>query len=185
MEYKQCKWIKFRMVKQYVVLSILLVLAACSTQDFSDLERYVEEVRVNQKGRVKPLPQFKPFETFSYTADTLRSPFDPWTVVGAENISNNRAANGPQPNFSRRKELLERFPLDSLQMVGTLEQDHAYWAIIQAPDGMVYRVKKGNYLGQNHGEIISLADTQINIKELIPDGLGGWQKRQGFLTLEE
>ena len=179
------KWRQFSMVKQSVIVSFCLVVVACSTQDFSDLESYIEEVRINQKGRVDPLPQFKPFETFAYTADSIRSPFKPWIDESENEGKGNLSAIGPQPDFNRRKELLERFPLDSLLMVGTLEQKDGFWAIIQAPDGMVHRVKRGNYLGQNYGEIISLADTKVDIKELIPDGLGGWQERQGFLTLEE
>lgn len=160
-------------------------LTACSNADVKDLEQFVEETRAAQKGRIDPLPQFKPFETFVYSAVTMRAPFMPWRDETAESNRSNRTASGPQPDFNRRKELLEKFPLDSLRMVGTLAREDGQWAIVQAPDGMVYRVKEGNYLGQNHGKILKLGEQKLEVLELVPDGLGGWQERQAALALQE
>lgn len=162
-----------------------LGLAACSNTELNDLEQFVEETRTAQKGRIDPLPQFKPFETFVYSAVTMRAPFAPWVDDTVEANRGSRTASGPQPDFNRRKELLEKFPLDSLRMVGTLAREDGQWAIVQAPDGMVYRVKEGNYLGQNHGKILKLGEQKLEVMELVPDGLGGWQERQAGLALQE
>lgn len=176
---------KLSRVNRCLVVVWALGLAACSNTEFKDLEGFVEETRAAQKGRIEPLPQFKPFETFSYASTQLRAPFAPWVDESADVARQNRSTGGPQPNFDRRKELLEKFPLDALRMVGTLAREDGHWAIVQAPDGMVYRVKEGNYLGQNHGKITQLGEQKLQVLELVPDGLGGWLERQASLVLQE
>lgn len=171
--------------KYILFISVLIVLVTgCSHPELHDLEAFVEETRTSQRGRVDPLPQFKPFETYQYAAVDLRDPFRPWHDDDFEDNLPNGNILGPKPDFERRKELLEKYPLDALKMVGTLSKDGQDWAIISAPDSMVYRVKEGNYLGQNHGKIILLAEERIALTELVPDGLGGWLEREAFLTLE-
>ena len=167
-----------------IVLIVLVLISGCSQTELHDLEVFVEETRSSQKGRVDPLPQFKPFETYQYAAVELRDPFRPWHDDDLEDKRPNSNALGPKPDFDRRKELLEKYPLDALKMVGTLSKDGEDWAIISAPDSMVYRVREGNYLGQNHGKIILLAEERIALTELVPDGLGGWLEREAFLTLD-
>ncbi len=160
-----------------------MLLAACTNTDVSDLESFVEETRRSQKGRIDPLPQFKPFGTYEYSAGDYRDPFSPWEDINEAANERRGVSKGPQPDFDRRKELLENFPLDSLRMVGTLAQADGSWAIVKAPDGMVYRVREGNFLGQNHGKVLQLREEKIELRELVPDGLGGWQERSAFLTL--
>jgi type IV pilus assembly protein PilP len=162
-----------------------LVLSACTSYDTSDLERFVEETRAAQKGRIDPLPQFKPFATYSYGSGALRDPFAPWQDESQKTRVTKAPGQGLQPDFNRRKEPLEAYPLDSLRMVGTLSRDDGQWAIIRAPDGVVHRIKPGNYIGQNHGKVIDLAESRIELKEIVPDGLGGWQERQAYVTLVE
>ena len=56
--------------------------------------------------RIEPLPQVKPYETFTYDAQSLRSPFRPDTP----------RAGLPRPGrgrTARPKEYLEQFPLDT------------------------------------------------------------------------
>jgi len=158
---------------------------ACSSYDTSDLQQFVEETRAAQKGRIDPLPPYKAFETYAYAASNLRDPFTPWRDEREQQQVAKGATDGPQPDFNRRKEALEGYPLDTLRMVGTLARDDGEWAIIRGPDGVVHRVKQGNYLGQNHGKIIALREDRIDLKEIVPDGLGGWLERDASLTLVE
>lgn len=163
-----------------------LSVVGCSNSNLQDLQQYVQEVKSSQKGRIEPLPEFKPFETFVYDAAKLRDPFVPWENADtAKRARGLIAGNGPQPNFDRRKEILEQFPLDSLRMVGTLERDGRLWAIIKAPDGLVHRIHEDNYMGQNHGKIIRLAEGKIELTEIVSDGLGGWMERSASVTLVE
>ena len=164
---------------------LIISLSGCTNPDVGDLEQFVEEVRSSQKGQIDPLPQFKPFETYSYSAGLMRDPFSVWRDPAESQQATRSNGKGLQPDSTRRKEALESFPLDSLRMVGTLSRTDGHWVIIRAPDGLVHRVKEGNYVGQNHGKIVALNDNRIDLKEIVPDGLGGWQERQAVLTLVE
>lgn len=168
-----------------LLLTTCLLVTACSSYDTSDLQQFVEETRAAQKGRIDPLPPYKAFETYAYAASSLRDPFTPWRDDTEQQQVAKSRTDGPQPDFSRRKEALEGYPLDTLRMVGTLARDDGEWAIIRGPDGVVHRVKQGNYLGQNHGKIIVLREDRIDLKEIVPDGLGGWLERDASLTLVE
>lgn len=165
------------------VCAAVLTASGCADPQMGDLETFILETRKSQKSSIPPLPQFKPYETFVYSAQGVREPFVPW--VNADDKKTRQASNqGFQPDFNRRKEPLEKFPLDALRMVGTMTREDGSWAIVRAPDGMVYRVREGSYVGQNHGRIMRLGEQRITVEEIVPDGLGGWQKREASLTLE-
>ena len=53
-----------------------LVAAGCSGGQ-SDLQKWIETTKKKPGGRIKPLPEVKPYETFVYAAGNLRSPFQP------------------------------------------------------------------------------------------------------------
>lgn len=170
-------------IRAAVIAVMLVNLVGCADRPMNDLEQFIIETRAAQKGSIPPLPQFKPYETFVYSAQGVREPFVPW--VNADDKKGRQASNqGLQPDFNRRKEPLEKFPIDALRMVGTMHREGGIWAIVRAPDGMVYRVREGNYVGQNHGKILKLGEQRLMVEEIVPDGLGGWQKREASLTLE-
>ena len=159
-----------------------LLLAGCGGDQFSDLRQFVKESGEGLRGRVEPIPEVKQFEPFAYNAFDLPDPFKPRTT-----IADSRAGGGgPQPDLNRRKEALEAFPLESLQMVGTLEQKRVYYALIKTPDKNLYRVKVGNYVGQNFGVITAISDSAVTLKEVIQDSSSGsWTERTSNLQLLE
>lgn len=154
-----------------------LVLAGCGS-DMSDLMAYVDEVKARPGGRIDPLPQIKPYESFSYSAQTQRSPF-------VADVAPQRAASsGPRPDANRPREFLEQFPLDTLEMVGILELGGRTYGLVQTQDGLVHRVMPGQYVGQNQGRVLSIAESEIELEELVPDGIGGFFKRSAALGLD-
>lgn len=158
-------------------------LAACDS-GMSDLEQFVAETRLKHQGRVDPLPSFAEFETFAYAEQDLRDPFKPHKEISNSGTTIKTASSsGPRPNESRRRETLESYPLDSLKMVGILKQRASSWALVQDKEGTIHRVQPGNYAGQNHGKIVKISENEINLVELIPDGISGWIQRQAQLTL--
>jgi type IV pilus assembly protein PilP len=166
-----------------LLLGAGLLLMACSGQPHSDLVTYVEKVKSRPGGKIEPLPEIKPYETFVYDDSNLRDPFVPFTEVvqQAEVID-----TGIRPDSNRKREALEEFPLDSLKYVGTLEKKGRVWALIEAPDKTVYRVQVGNHMGTNYGEIIEITETEIKLKEIIPNGAtGGWVDRIATISLSE
>ncbi len=160
------------------------LLGGCSDRGTDDLQRYVDEIKARQKPRVEPLPEFVPYETFIYQAQNLRDPFTPPSFSQAS-ASVSGSTSAIHPDFDRPREPLEEFPLDSLRMVGTLEQHEDSWGLVKDSDGSIHRVQPGHYLGQNHGKIIRVTEQVIDINEIVPDGLGGWIERQASLALSE
>ncbi|MBI2383758.1 MAG: pilus assembly protein PilP [Gammaproteobacteria bacterium] len=149
----------------------------------SDLESYVAEVKSRKSRAIEPIPQMKPYEAFVYIAGERRDPYEP--PSGAREVVAGGAGGGIRPDVNRNKEPLEEFPLDALKMIGTiLIQDRSY-ALIQAPDGLVHRVARGDHLGQNFGEILRVSETEVQLLEIIPDGFGGWMQRPASLALAE
>jgi type IV pilus assembly protein PilP len=69
-------------------------------------------------------------------------------------------------------------------MVGTLQQGKDMYALVRA-DKTLYRVKKGNYMGQNFGLITDISDSDIKLKEIVQDSAGDWAERQSVLPLLE
>lgn len=161
---------------------VLLGLSGCGA-GMDELDQYINEVKARPGGRIAPLPEIKPYETFSYVADVeqLRSPFLP---AVPENVGV-PGRGGPGPVEDRIKEDLESYPLDSLTMVGSMALGGTDHALIQTSDGLIYRVVPGNYLGQNDGRIIQIADSAIEIVEIIPDGIGGYIERQAAISLSD
>ena len=157
------------------VAIILCMVAACQQQK-QDLDSYVTQVKAQQKSDIPPIPVMKPYEHFDYAASDLRDPFVPTVVDMAEPEQEPIADNGIQPDQNRRKEALETFELSELQFVGTLEQDQI-WALVRAPDGVIHRVQVGNYMGRNYGKIVSISESEIQLREIVPNGRGGFIER--------
>lgn len=157
--------------------ALLATLSACSSAD-DELARFIEDTKKEPGGRVEPLPEVKPYETFIYSAMTLRSPFQPGTPGGP-------AGPGVRPDQKRNREFLEQFSLDTLKMVGTLEFGGSYYGLVQTKDNLVHRVVVGNYLGQADGRITTISPSKISLIEIVPDGLGGYIERPAALGLTD
>ena len=162
---------------------IALALSACGRSitstpgDAPNLEKWTADVRARPAPPLDPLPVMQQFETFEYTAQTMRDPFsDAWS---------NADSGGLRPDPNRRKETLEQYPLDSLDMVGTIGKGGALVALVMAPDKVTYKVRPGVYLGQSDGRITSVHEDRIELVELVPDGAGGWLERPASIALED
>jgi type IV pilus assembly protein PilP len=163
------------------VAAIAASLAACGGGT-DDLRAYIDEVKARPGGRIEPLPQVQPAPTFVYAAEARRSPFVPDTPQRRVSDDPN-AVQGPDPN--RPREFLEQFPLDTLTMVGTLSDRRASFGLVQTTDGLVHRVTVGNHLGQNYGRIVAITDSEIQLVEIISDGLGGFLERPAAIGLTD
>tara|TARA_R110000823_G_scaffold125385_9_gene252133 strand:+ start:6956 stop:7489 length:534 start_codon:yes stop_codon:yes gene_type:complete len=166
----------------FVCLCCAALLSACSTRDFSDLDAFMEEKRAKPGGIITPIPTFKAYEAFSYSATTLRSPFE--RPIEVREIAQLQAVSAIKPDESRSKEFLEQFTFDSLSMVGTLDRGNTSWSLIKDPDGGVHRVRIGNYLGRHHGKIVDMTDTYLAVVEIVSDGTDdGWVERPRTIKL--
>jgi len=167
---------------RFLVASVTLgvSLTGC-IQDTSDLDVYFEKHRAKQAKAIDPIPEVKPYLRYVYPVNE-KDPFDVSMLAPSEVPV---VESGVQVDTTRVKEFLEGFPLDGLEMVGTVNKDEQLWALIKIPDGGVQSVKAGNYLGQNYGKILSVSDAEIALSETVSNGLGGYKKQENRLLLTQ
>ena len=171
------------MIRNVVVLALVTAGVAACGSDMDDLDEYINEIKARPGGRIEPLPEITPYEIFTYVADAeaVRSPFVPDTPQAAAGGT----GSGPRPNPDRSPEFLEQFPLDTLRMVGTLYIGDTMYGLIQTSDGLIHRVVPGNYMGQNYGRITEISESQVDLVEIISDGIGGYIERDAAVGLSD
>ncbi|WP_374538852.1 pilus assembly protein PilP [Chitinimonas taiwanensis] len=155
-------------------------LSGCFSNDFDDLKTWMDESSVGLKARIDPLPAPKPYEPFVYAAFELVDPFNQSKMEVAR-----RSGGALAPNLNRPRETLELYDLEKLRMVGTLQRGKEVNALIRAPDGNLYRVKVGSYMGQNFGMVTTISETETSLKEIVEDSGGDWVERTSVLALDE
>lgn len=170
------------LVLNFIILPALLV--GCGDDDFSDLNQYMLEVKARPKGSIEKLPEIKAVEPFIFKPEVLRDPFR--TLEQPEQTESvATVGNGLKPDFTRRKEELEAFPLDGLKMVGNVVMSSKLWGLVKASDKTIHRVQVGNYMGKNFGRIIRISADKIELMEIVPDKPGTWREQQTALALTE
>lgn len=173
-----------RLFRGLLLVALVALLGACgrgvtsTPGDAPNLEKWVAEVKSRPAPPLEPLPMMQQFETFEYAAQGLRDPF-------SNAFTDQSGGSGPRPDPDRRKQTLEQFPLDSLDMVGTIGSGAGLVALMMAPDKVTYRVRPGVYLGQNDGRVTAVHEDRIELVELVPDGAGGWLERPASIALED
>ncbi|WP_324780051.1 pilus assembly protein PilP [Thiobacillus sedimenti] len=165
-------------MKRLAIVLTVLGLSGCGGGDMDDLHRFVAETGKDMQGKIEPLPDVKPYEPFTYSAFDLPDPFKPRKLSTG-------GGGGVQPDFSRPKEPLEAFSLETLKMVGVLSQKGVIQAVIKTPDNAIYHVKKGNYMGQNFGLVTQITDSEVTLREIVQDSAGDWSERTSTLNLQE
>lgn len=162
---------------------IAVMLTACS-ESMGDLEKYIETVKARPADPIPPIPPVKTYTPYVYEGLTGRDPFRQSISEGSDDVRSTRGS-GPRPDFGRSKEYLERYELDTLSMVGTFSKEQSYWALIRDPEGVIHRVSVGNYMGKNHGKVVNISSTEVDLSELISDGADGWLVREASIALGE
>ena len=172
-------------MKRHLLIVAALALAACGGEEHGDLKQELNQLTKDFRGRVDPLPQVKPYEAVPYTAEGQIDPFRPERIdVAQRNLASSASSARVEKERDRPKEPLEAFPLESIQMMGTITQEKETFALVKAGPNL-YRVRKGNYMGQNFGVVTGIDEAQIALKELIQDSGGEWVERNSALQLVE
>ncbi|NVZ61536.1 pilus assembly protein PilP [Pseudomonas gingeri] len=165
------------------VAMVAVLLAGCgNSNDFSDLDAYMREVRTRPAGNIEPTPKFISYEAFTYNASSLRSPFQP--PVKIDLVNRQKGSHEVKPDPNRTKQFLEGFNIEQFEMVGTLSNASGTYALLRGAGG-VHRLKVGDYLGRNEGRIVAITDSQVEVIEIVPDGEGTWLERPRTIPLKE
>lgn len=168
------------------VLMVALVAVACvgCTEPMDELDAYMNRVKQAPPPPIEPLPPMRNFKTHLY--QPTRDPFLPGLAEeSAGNLSEIQEDDPLKPDLERTRELLESFPLDSLDMVGTMGEGEGIEALVKDPDGVVHRVRLGNWLGQNYGQIMEIYEDSIALEERVQDPIGKWERRETAIALDD
>jgi len=169
-----------------LALGAAALVAGCGGEEHGDLKQELAQLTKDFRGQVPPLPQVRPYEPVPYTSEGQVDPFRLDRIEVAQ-PGGDKGAKVPEAlamHEKRVKEPLEAFPLESIQMLGTITQEKETFALVKAGPNL-YRVKKGNYLGQNFGVITGIDEGGIKLKELVQDSSGEWVERASGLQLVE
>lgn len=168
-------------IKQFsygILILLSLLLIACGPSEDSELRHYMNEIKSRRSKPIEPIPQFEPPVEFSYPeVEKRRSPFKPIVPDTADTLPDQLA-----PTLNRPKQPLEAFALDSLKFVGVLKEKSTIWGLISQPEGSIARVKRGDYMGKNYGQVIRIKDDVIEIEESVQVN-GRWEKKTVTLKL--
>ncbi|WP_444995758.1 pilus assembly protein PilP [Aliikangiella sp. IMCC44359] len=176
--------------KLFTMIIALAGLAGCSGNT-DDLREWVNTIKEKPPGRIKPMPEVKEYKPHDYQSSHLKSPFAELEPELEQQLTalHEGCDASARPDTSRRKEDLERYSLDSMEMVGMVNNQNKQWGLVRMTagpaKGNVFHVKVGNYLGINHGQISSIEEQQIEISTLVPDSKGCWEKRKVFMALAQ
>lgn len=163
---------------------LLFVLTGCGDGGVQEVRQWMDEVKRGTKVAIPKLSEPKKFTPFTYSGKDSIDPFNPSKLAVALAKLQAHSTTGIKPDLDRRREALESYPLDSLIMVGTLQKAGLSYALLQA-DKTVYKVKVGNYIGQNFGMITKIGDTEVELNEIVQDAVGDWVERKAKLELQE
>jgi len=161
-----------------MVVGLALAVSACGG-DHRELQAEIDRVKSLPGTGVDPLPEVRPAPSYLYVAADRRSPFVP---EAPQRILNDAGIN---PDLDRPREFLEGEPLDALTMVGTLANNQAAYGLVQDSEGLVHRVTVGNHMGQNYGRITNISESEIQLLEIISDGLGSYYERPASIGLSD
>jgi type IV pilus assembly protein PilP len=162
---------------------LLVGLTACAS-DMDELQGWADAERKAAKPSVKPIEAPKRFVPQAYESIAAVEPFS------MQKLSVAGKQEAVQPNslltaeLARRREPLEAFPLDSMDMVGSMARKDGRYAILRV-DRLLYYVKRGDYIGQNFGRILKIDEAEITLREVVQDSTGDWVERVSTLQLQE
>lgn len=165
-------------------LLVSLLLAGCGDSNVREVRTWMDQVKKDTHVSIKPLPEPKDFIPFAYSEKDVVDPFSANKLL-AELAREGAASNNPfKPDTERRKELMESFPLDTMNMVGIIQKGGTNYALLQI-DKTLYQVRPGQRIGQNFGVVTKVGEEEVAVREVVQDAGGEWVERMSKLELQE
>lgn len=158
-------------------------LAGCAG-DQDELQGWMEQQRREVRPSVQPLDVPKKFDPQPYSASTDVEPFSSQKLAVALKQEARQPNSMLAAELNRRKQPLEAYPLDSMNMVGSVSKQGVPYALLRV-DNLLYQVRPGEYIGQNYGKITKITETDVSLREIVQDAAGEWIERTSTLQLQE
>ena len=171
------------MTRFALVLLSAAALAGCGAE-LGELQQWMDQQRKEAKPNVAPLQPPKKFDPQPYAAADAVEPFSTQKLAVALKRDERAPSSLLAGELKRRKEPLEAYPLDSMNMVGSVNKQGRPFALLRV-DGLLYQVKVGDYLGQNYGRVLRISDNEMVLREVVQDAAGEWIERNSALQLLE
>jgi type IV pilus assembly protein PilP len=173
-------------VKRIILFALCGLLGACSGSSQEELRQWIADNSarlLQEKSSIPGLPQVKPYEPVPYSVD---GSLDPFKSAKIEPDAKYKQAIGNGPDFAARElrnSLLEKYPLESLKMIGYMNVKNIPLAVIQVDD-KIKQIKVGDYIGLNFGIVTKITDREVVLRELIEDNAGDWSEQTSSLYLQ-
>ncbi len=163
------------------LMLVCVSLVGCQANNDS-LSDYIRQIESEARIDVAKLKPERKFLVAPYSPQSKREPFalPEEATIASQPVARNDCW---QPSKRKRSSKLERFPLNQLRLKGVMGTGSSVSGLVQAPNGTVYKVHAGQYIGQNNGKVTHVSHSYLLINETLPDGLGCWQKRKVKLAL--
>lgn len=155
------------MEKKPVTKRVIIVLTLCLSMAGCDNQAKIEETKnfitqTAQQSMVNAqkveLLQFK-HEEVTYNPKNTRDPFQ--TPSEATLIQRNLQGT-----------ILLQYSINSLTLIGVLEQGPRLWGLIKAPDNHLYKIKIGDRVGNTGAVVTHISQDQVTFVEQIKTSSG-------------
>lgn len=174
-------------MKAFYFLIPCLALAGCLNGEHEDLRAWMKENTKDLRGNIPKLPQVIAYQPVPYQTEGQLDPFAPNKIEPESRQGKGEArVGGLQPNFEARElrnNLLEKYPLESLKMIGFMNVNKQPMAVIQV-EQHVKQIKVGDYIGQDFGIVVQITEREVTLRELVEDSSGDWAERTSTLQLQ-
>ncbi len=165
----------------------IFFLVGCSShedplEDLREVTGRLSPPKGSDQVELAPLPE--PAQALAVQFDDLdRSPFERLTAPTPKEKTG-PMYTGPRPDPDRPRDPLEQYNLGDLELVGTMKESTGEWrAFIKAPDGIIYRLREGDYMGQHNGRIERIEAEGMALREIVPRSEGRWKIRRRTVAL--
>lgn len=174
------------MRRPIATIALCLVLAGCADDEHENLRQWMQENAKDLRGNIPKLPEVKPYEPVPYEVEALVDPFRSGKIEPESKQRHGGKGGAFQPDFEARElrnSLLEKYPLESVKMIGYLNVNNRPIAVIQAEQN-IKQVKVGDYIGLDFGMVTRITETEVSLRELVQDAAGDWSERMSSLYLQ-
>lgn len=169
-----------------LIVLCALAVSACSSNRQDEVSAWMTSEKSQAQPSITPLKEPSVFYPVAYERGQAMNPFSFQKLAQVFATGGDRKGI-PQwvlDEQNRRKEPLESYPLDTMTMVGFMKKQGRPTALVSV-DNHLYQVVPGNYLGQNFGRIVSVSETQLQLREIVQDATGDWMERSTVVELKE